>query len=144
MNNLTIELVPKPSWYSNVRSNVPRTRWDKLRKACYAQANHKCEICGDIGNKWPVECHEIWDYDEEQKIQKLTGLISLCPACHQVKHIGLAQIRGKYTEARKHLSIINNITIDEADRYISESFNVWQERSKYIWELDITWLDNDT
>ena len=140
MNLLTIELVPKTSWYSNVRSNVSKSRWDTLRKACYAKANHVCEICGGTGRKWPVECHEIWDYDDEQKIQKLTGLISLCPSCHQVKHIGLAQIRGKFKEARKHLMIVNNITEEEADWYINDAFSVWERRSSYDWLLDIEWL----
>jgi hypothetical protein len=26
-----------------------------------------------------MECHEIWEYNDEDKIQKLIGLISLCP-----------------------------------------------------------------
>ena len=56
---LTIELVPKTSWYSNVRSNVSRSQWDKLRKKCYLNADYKCEVCGDTGIKqgfkWPVE-----------------------------------------------------------------------------------------
>ncbi len=29
---LTIELVPKTAWYSNVRSNVTASKWDKRSK----------------------------------------------------------------------------------------------------------------
>ena len=35
---LTIELVPRTAWFSNVRSMVSREDWDVLRKECYAQA----------------------------------------------------------------------------------------------------------
>ena len=80
---LTIELVPKTSWYSNVRSNVSKNEWDIIRKKSYEHAGHVCEICGDIGTnqgvKHNVECHEIWDYNDETNEQTLGGLISLCP-----------------------------------------------------------------
>ena len=94
---LHIELVPRTSWYSNVRSNVPPSQWDKLRRASYAAAGYKCEICGGKGHKHPVECHEEWDYviEDGERIQRLKKLISLCPNCHKVKHPGLAQIKGE-------------------------------------------------
>ena len=88
---LTIELVPSTCWFSNVRDHVSKSIWDKLRKATYRQSNYRCEICGDRGSKHPVECHEIWHYDDDKYIQTLTGLTALCPDCHRVKHIGLAQ-----------------------------------------------------
>ena len=65
---LTIELVPQSSWGNNLRSeaNLSKGQWDKLRKESYRKANYKCEICGEKGPKWPVECHEIWHYDDEK------------------------------------------------------------------------------
>lgn len=71
--HLTIELVPNTCWYSNVRSNVAKKDWDTLRYHTYKQASHRCEICGGVGQQHPVECHEIWDYDDQQHIQTLTG-----------------------------------------------------------------------
>ena len=82
---LTVELVPRSLWGINLRSELPKSKWDKLRKATYKKANFVCEICGGVGRKWPVECHEIWHYDDENKVQRLDGLIALCPPCHQVK-----------------------------------------------------------
>ena len=139
---LTIELVPQSCWYSNVRSNVSKAEWDKLRTASYRKAGFKCEICGGKGPKWPVECHEVWHYDEENKIQKLVRMIALCPSCHEVKHIGLARIKGNFNRAVKHLMKVNNMTEQDAMDYIETAFRVWSERSKYNWELDITFLDN--
>lgn len=142
---LTIELVPETAWYSNVRSNVTQQEWDVIRKKSYEKASHKCEICGDVGTnqgvKHKVECHEIWEYNDESHIQKLTGLISLCPNCHKTKHVGLAQMKGEVGIVINQLMSVNGMTEDEAIEYINQSFEVWGERSKHAWELDISYLE---
>ena len=139
---LTIELVPKTCWYSNVRSMVSPSDWNSLRKECYQQANYKCEICGGIGPKWPVEAHEIWHYDADNLIQKLERLISLCPSCHQVKHIGYAQVSGKGDEALQHLMSVNEWTETWAMDYVYDQFGIWRDRSIKNWEVDLRWLEN--
>ena len=96
---LTIELVPSTCHYSNVRSTVTTAEWDKIRFISYEAANNKCEICKETGKtqgyKHNVECHEIWNYNDETHTQTLVGLVSLCPNCHQVKHIGRAIAMGR-------------------------------------------------
>jgi len=138
---LTIELVPKNSWFSNLRSELQKADWDRLRRMTYRKAGYVCEICGGKGDKWPVECHEIWRYDDTNKVQKLTGLIALCPACHQVKHIGLATVSGNIKQAHNHLATVNDLSNKQAQIYISDSFDVWRERSKYDWQIDLSWLE---
>jgi 5-methylcytosine-specific restriction endonuclease McrA len=138
---LTIELVPSTCWYSNLRSELTRAQWDKLRRASYKKANNRCEVCGGHGPKWPVECHEIWDFNDAEKIQTLRGLISLCPRCHEVKHIGLAGKRGRSQEAKSQLAKVNNWSKVQAQDYINESFEVWSERSNHEWTLDISWVE---
>jgi hypothetical protein len=139
---LTIELVPRTCHFKNLRSEVTKSTWDKLRRESYQKADYVCEICGGIGPNHPVECHEIWDYDDDKHIQKLVGLISLCPSCHQVKHMGLAQIQGKLPEAAAHFAEVNNINMNKAWREIAEAFTKYDERSEYQWKLDITWLND--
>lgn len=134
---LEIELVPRTSHFKNLRSDLKKEEWDLLRKDSYKNAGYCCEICGGKGDKWPVECHEKWHY--ENNIQTLTGLIALCPSCHTVKHIGLAQIKGKAEIAKKHLMKVNELSETQANKCISEAFKVWGERSKKQWKLDISW-----
>lgn len=62
---LTVELVPRTSWYSNVRSNVLPGVWDRLRRPVFGRARSRCEICGGRGPAHPVECHEVWEYDDD-------------------------------------------------------------------------------
>jgi hypothetical protein len=140
---LTIELVPTTAWFKNVRSEVTPTQWDILRRRCYAQATFKCEVCGGRGKKWPVEAHEVWDYNDTTHVQKLVRLIALCPQCHAVKHIGRSQATSKAAGERalKHLMKVNEWPRGRANAYIQECYEVWSERSQYEWDLDISWLD---
>ena len=130
---LLLDLVPSSSWLNNVRTIVSKKQWDIIRFKIYTKANNVCEICGGIGPKHPIECHEIWEYDDKSLIQKLDGMIALCPSCHQVKHFGLSQIRGLGESALKHLMKINKINRVAANKIISDSFNKWEERSKKKW-----------
>jgi len=139
--NLTLDLIPSTTWYNNLRSRLRPSEWDRLRKATYAAAGNKCEVCGGRGHRHPVECHEIWDYDEATRVQRLVGLIALCPACHEVKHFGRAQAVGRGDAAITHLMNVNGWTADQAWDHITESFGVWRRRSEVEWTLDLTWLD---
>lgn len=138
---LTIELVPKTAWYKNVRSNVSKDDWERLKKIIFSRAGHKCEICGGWGSRWPVECHEIFVYDDEHHIQKLEKLVALCPPCHEVKHIGLAGLRGRGSSAKAHLAKVNKWSIEDVELYIEACFELWYRRSCHEWELDLSYLE---
>ena len=135
---LTIELVPHGAWFKNLRSELSKEEWDIIRKRTYRNAGYKCEICGGKGKKWPVECHEMWEYDDINKIQTLTGTIALCPSCHEVKHIGLAQVKGNINRAIAHLTKVNSWDKQTAITYINNCIDEWERRSCYSWDFDIS------
>lgn len=137
---LDIELVPSTAFYKNLRDVLSSSDWDKLRRASYRKANYRCEICNGVGKNHPVECHEIWEYNDKKRIQKLKGLISLCPSCHEVKHIGLAYIRNRGLIAKDHFKKINNLQDYEASQFIDKAFKKHKKRSQYHWTLDLSWL----
>lgn len=139
---LTIELVPSTCWYSNLRSELSETDWDRIRVQVFRDADNLCEICGGRGPKWPVEAHEIWLYNDETLTQTLERVAALCPNCHSCKHFGLAQVRGRGAQAKKHLSKVNGWKTDEADWYIAEVFEKWVERSSHEWDLNISKLSD--
>lgn len=145
---LSVELVPQSSWGNNLRSeaNLSKSEWDKLRKASYKKANYRCEICRGQGAKWPVECHEIWHYDDENNVQTLKGLISLCPTCHKAKHLGRT-LSVEPQEIKDEVLIqmmdLNKFTEQELEEYIISVFEKWQERSSKKWTLDLTWLEKE-
>jgi len=136
MMKLTIEMVPKNTWFDNVRSNVSKEQWKALKERTAMLANHQCEICSQRGPRWPVECHEVWSYNNG--VQKLERLIALCPDCHEVKHFGLASMRGRQDKALAHLMKVNKISLDDAVAYVESVVEQWKELSNKEWELDIS------
>lgn len=138
---LSVELVPKTAWLSNVRTLVTRAEWEMCKRFVRERSGDRCEICGGQGRRWPVECHETWLYDDETFTQKLTGLIALCPNCHQVKHLGFAEARGNLEAALHHLQVVNRWTRAQAMLYANAVFVVWRGRSEYQWTLDISYLE---
>lgn len=139
---LTIELVPSSSWGNNLRSALPKAKWDKLRRKCYEEAGYVCEVCGGVGPRHPVECHEIWEYNDHTGVQKLVGVIALDPMCHRVKHIGHALSIGLGARTVAHMAKVNEITVAEAWDYVDSALRKWQNRSRFPWEVDISFVDD--
>ena len=125
-----------------MRSEVTIAQWDHIRSEVSSKAWDVCEICGGVGPKHPVECHEIWFYDDRSLVQKLIGMIALCPACHGVKHFGFSRIRGKGEEALQHYMKVNGLSREDAEAAIKKSFEVWRKRSEKEWTLDISLLSD--
>ncbi len=136
---LTIELVPGTAWFSNLRSILPRRDWDSLRRPVYRFAGYRCEVCEGRGKRHPVEAHEVWMYDDKSHVQRLVRLIALCPACHEVKHIGLAGVRGRRREATAHLRAVNGWSNRKAAAYVRGAFRDWTERTKHEWAIEVDW-----
>lgn len=138
--SLTVELVPATAWGKNLRSELSRKDWDKLRKMTYAAADYHCEVCGGQGRRHPVECHEVWEYDDKKHIQKLVRLIALCPSCHGVKHFGRTQIQGFEDEAISHMMRVNHWSERQVREHVRDAARLWNQRSAYKWTLDLSWL----
>lgn len=144
-NELFVDLIPSTCWFTNVRSCIDRSDWDRLRKCVYERVNYICECCG-IDTKLhniQLDAHERWLYDDETHTQKLIRIVALCHACHQTTHIGLAEILGKKYEATKHLQTIRNFTEEECREHIKEAFKIWRDRCKFKWNLDISLIENN-
>ena len=88
----------------------------------------------------PNHQHVLFAYDDERHIQTLERLIALCPACHEVKHIGLAAMRGRRGAALAHLATVNGWSLPDAELYLEGSFEVWHRRSCHEWQLDLLYL----
>jgi hypothetical protein len=104
-----------------------------------------CECCGinTRENNIQLEAHERWSYDEITYTQKLVRIIALCQQCHQTTHIGLAQIKGNGHEAKQHLKKIRGFTDEECELHIQEAFSLWNDRNKYVWNLDLSLMENN-
>lgn len=127
---LNFQLVPDGCWYTNLRSALPKEVWDKLRRAAYARAGGKCAICGASSR---LEAHEVWNYDDNNHIQTLRDIIAVCPACHEVIHIGRTSLLGREPQAQAHFMKVNGCSQSEYHAALGEANRIHAERSRYEW-----------
>jgi hypothetical protein len=137
---LTIELVPSPCWEINLRSSMTRANWDHLRKLVYAKYNYRCGVC--LASNVRLNCHEIWHFDDENHIQRLTGFIALCEMCHHCKHIGLAGVlasEGKldFEQVIAHFMRVNQCSREDYRAHEEAAFAQWRERNGFEWTTDL-------
>ena len=136
---LTIELVPKSSWYDNMRKALTSSDWDKLRHQVYNEYNHVCGVCGASAR---LNCHEIWSYNDKTHTQLLDGFIALCCMCHHVKHIGLAEVLGRegkldFSSVVNHFCAVNKCSVGDFMVYREDVFGKWSLRSRHEWHVDL-------
>lgn len=138
-SGLFVDLVPDSCWFTNVRSCVRVRDWDRLRRMVRIRASGRCECC-----TWGsgTDAHERWAYDDARGVQVLRRLIWVCAPCHTVTHFGLAQIRGKETDAFTHLQLVTGMTAAEAAAHVEAAFAEWRRRSERIWQLDLSVLSS--
>lgn len=144
---VTIELIPSSSWGTNVRELLGQSKWDRVRRQVYERAGNRCELCGachvtltGTRTSYPVECHEVWEYDDERHVQRLVRMIALCPACHSVKHYGRTSKMGYARVAEAHLARVNGWTDREVTEHITEAKTQYEQRRAFPWELDLSTL----
>lgn len=138
---LNFELVPDSCWYSNLRSLLTPQQWDAVRKKVYARANGKCMICGAPSGR--LEAHERWEYDEENAVQRLAGIVAVCRSCHETIHIGRTQLMGGEERACAHFMKVNGCTYAQYRKALGEANEAHRRRNAVPeWRLDISALKN--
>lgn len=138
---LAIELVPSGSWNSNLRSILTAKGWNTVRQPILRRAGGSCEICKAKSGR--LECHEVWNYDDDTGVQSLVDVVAICKRCHQVKHFGFTMTlvdKGvvKMDQVIDHFRRVNGCSGYDFEDHVSESFKVWNKRNLVEWEMDIS------
>ena len=148
---LKIEMVPETLWHNNLRYLLKPKKWQEIRKhelnrIKNADYQFPCEICNQV--KDSLDCHEIWNYNEEERIQTLNGLIMLCKQCHLIKHIGFSTylaLDGKcnFEGLIRHFCWVNKLTPADFYEHYLEEYAKWEERGKYNdWKQELKYIIN--
>jgi hypothetical protein len=136
---LKFELVPDGCWYSNLRTILSKKQWDFIRQDAKERSGGTCAICGRKPKR--LEAHERWSYDEENCVQKLEDVVSLCPACHKTVHIGRSQLMGDGEFCENWFMKVNNCSYAEMRAELGKANEEHVRRNKISeWRLDLTYL----
>ena len=144
---LFIDPVPSSCWFTNARTCISSRDWERVRRMVLGRAGERCEACGAVADRasqrW-LEVHERWEYliDPRSPVgtQTLRRLICLCSFCHTSTHFGLAQLRGRTSEAFAHLCAVTGMSSVEATVHLDVSVTTWEARNRRTWHLDLSIL----
>ena len=139
------DLLPVTSWGSNLAKLLTRRSWDAIRAPAIARRGHRCQICG-AGSGLRLECHEIWAYslppqgapEEAVGVQRLMGLATLCPPCHEMFHLGFAGLRGRGAGAKARLMAVNRWGDADFKAYHAAMAGRYESRCHRRWVLDLS------
>ena len=135
---LTFELVPEECWRANLRALLTQTEWDIVRKDAYKRSGYRCSKCGAKGR---LEAHEVWRYDDEKALQKLENVVALCRNCHEIKHIGRTQLKGRDADAMEHFMKVNHCSQMDYHAALAEANEEYFRRNRVEgWVTDVSWL----
>jgi 5-methylcytosine-specific restriction endonuclease McrA len=133
---LEFEFIPLTSWGVSLAQKLPTKEWDEIRRECYKEANHSCEICKDTGVT--LHAHEVWHFDDRKHIQHLDDLVCVCETCHNVIHFGRSQNVYKKPYINKliaHWARINKKPKEQFLHYYIKAKNLAEKRSEYHYKV---------
>jgi len=116
--------------------------WGHIRRSIYSASGRRCIICGGRGEGYiaeaisqpnerrqTIEAHEIWEWTAPDVrsgigVQKLKGIVTVCPNCHAMFHEAnarrLARANGMEEDVRtaieKRRMLVNRMGRDELGR----------------------------
>ena len=129
-----VDLIPAASWFASLANMLVGSSWDALRLPVIEHARG-CQDCGSWSH---LEAHEFWSYDPATSIQSLIGIRSLCQRCHEMQHLGRANVTGRFPAAFDRLCRVNRLRDDERAGYREAVFDKFLERSERLWDLDLS------
>ena len=138
-------MIPASMFGVNLRELIPEA-WPRMSREYRANFGNRCQVCGS-GAK--VECHEDWEYlfDPSARsgsgVQRLRRLASFCRNCHELKHLGKTQMRGRSEAAMNHLAFVNGWTLERAYQEADNAWADWELRNRFIWKLDVSWAERE-
>lgn len=131
-----VDLIPRTAWHASLNNILMKSSWDALREETAARSGG-CEECGI---RTGIECHEFWSYDQALRVQRLISLEALCWQCHETRHLGFADMRGRLTEVFDRLCVINRIMDEERREYLDLINALFRYRSEFEWSMDVSVL----
>jgi hypothetical protein len=142
---LFVDLIPKTSWFANVRAVVSERDWHRIRRMVHRRAGERCEACGAVEDKAVkryLECHERFSYHGSGGcgLQMLQRLICLCSECHRATHYGHTALSGPQAEAQaqSHLMRVTGMSPAQLQVHLDEAWRIWEQRSVRQWTVDLS------
>lgn len=117
---LKMVAIPRSLTKYNLYNILNMQDWNKIKYSIYEKYANKCFICQSANVI--LNCHEVWNYDDNELIQYLKECVSLCVLCHSVTHFTRAlkdAKDGKYDTKKFYEHFMK---INECDEVVFEGY----------------------
>ncbi len=139
IEKLNFQFIPDGCWKCNLRTLFSKKTWDFIRNDAKERSNFCCAICGAKVSR--LEAHEVWDFDEKNKTQRLTDVIAVCKDCHSAIHYSRTSIKGDVVRAENHYMKVNKCSYVEMREQLGKAVLEHRRRNEIDeWSLDLSWL----
>jgi hypothetical protein len=131
-------LVPKPLWGKSAAQlfkGKARAVWKRIRSNALQVALGVCQVCSDPVPESDLNCHELWDYDDDRGTATLVGLRMQCRKCDCAVHMGRAEKQGFLDVAIAQLYKVNGVGELEAMKLYRRARGIWSQRNKKQWRI---------
>src|ERR1700733_15150264 len=143
----SIQPVPAPLWYQNLRTYLGPYRWYKLRRAVINSRNLNCEVCGvAVTESRKLMAHEVWAYSYRSGsgIARVKRLALVCWFCHSCEHFALTQklvglgvlTQRAIDETIDHFCRLNQVPRRQFDICYTLAMAEWEHLSGKQWVVD--------
>ncbi len=140
MAKLKLEIEPRPAstWGVTLANILPRKEWAELARQCKWEADYTCVICKADGTK--MHAHEVWEFDDKKKIQRLIDIQCCCVLCHDVHHFGRSsQVYSlRYQEQLiRHWCKVNKLTKADFQRHLQVIHTISKKRTRFHYQVKV-------
>ncbi|ODS39049.1 MAG: hypothetical protein A7316_00825 [Candidatus Altiarchaeales archaeon WOR_SM1_86-2] len=84
MKELYPSFADPDTWRDNIKENITKEEWRKLRLSILRRDNFTCQYCGFRAEKWQIVHH----IDGNPNNNEGTNLETVCPMCNFIHHSG--------------------------------------------------------
>ena len=135
---LAIEPRPASTWGVTLANLLPPSEWNEIRHRVYWEADYECVVCGSKNGK--LFCHEVWTFDDREKIQRLGGFECCCQLCSDVHHFGRSsQVYPKDYQQKliTHWCKVNKKTRADFGEHLAEIRAINRKRANHYYIVKI-------
>lgn len=137
-----VDMLPSSCWTTTYASCISKADDRRIRLGVRQRCGSTCELCQakeDAQRGIYVGVMPRYAYvDGRQVLRRLMGV---CSTCADAVEYGQTQSRGLGGIAKRHLMAVNDWSGAEAQQHIQRAYELWSERSRQEWALDLSILE---
>lgn len=125
--------------------------WRDISNRVRQTQNYTCQCCGVRPHKGPaaamseMAAHEVWLFDKENHVQRLTGIVCVCQRCHKTIHYRNL-LKSQHIDSREaviskgHYMEVNWCSEMQFEKDLNEALaeNALLDKETQNWKLDIS------